>query len=118
VLAEDPAHKAVVHQMAERQMIDVTPEGVLMPSEAQTEQELNASLSTDLSMVPAIVAHEVFLKTASSEQEAFDGTVNVVVRQPNHNVRTAMIVAFGNAYPDRKADLEQTLRSRGIPLVE
>lgn len=118
VLAEDPAHKQVAHHIAERQMNAVIPDGVAIPNDTQTEEELNKSLSTDPSMIPAVVAQEVFVKTAMNEQEAFDGTLKVVMRQPNHNVRTAMIVAFSNIYPDRRSELEQTLKSHGIQLVE
>jgi hypothetical protein len=118
VLAEDPAHKQVAHHIAERQMNAVIPDGVALPGEAQSEEELNQSLSTTPDMIPAVVAQEVFVKTAMNEQEAFDGTLKVIMRQPNHNVRTAMIVAFSNIYPDRRSELEQTLKSRGIQLVE
>ncbi len=117
LLSTSGMDRAEVNRLAEDEMLSHETEQVLMPDEAHSQAEMNSSLSTDNSMVLPILAHDVFLQTAESDDRRFNSTLAAIEKQGNHNVRTAMFEAYARMNPARRNELLQRLQQMRIPMA-
>lgn len=117
VAGDIPEFRREAKAIARSELRDVVIEKKVVPPNP-TQEDLDVALSSDPKDLIPMVSHSVLLRTAESEQEAYDLTIEGIRAQVDPGIRSILAQQFVSKYPQRGPDLYNELAGYGINLNE